>query len=477
MKERATSGRIPLRMGWTERTKRSAAVFVALGLLAVQSAEVDAPARAQVLDEGPPNILVIVTDDQRADTLPYMPKTNAWLGDEGTTFTNAFTSEPLCCPARASIFTGRYPHNHQVKKNGQVGRMDQRTTIQRYLDDAGYRTGIVGKYFIQWPIEQAPPHFDEYAIGRIGVGMLKTNYYGAEWNVNGDVRRVNTYSTTFVKRQAKNFIRRSEAEADAEPWFLYAAVAAPHRPLLPQKKYASEPVPRWRPAPSVYEADRSDKPSWISDRSYKTSFGQRRAQLRMLMSVDEMVDSIMQLLERKGEADNTLVLFTSDHGFFWGEHGATGKGDPYEEGIAVPLIARWPGHIDAGRVDDRLVSLVDIAPTLAEAAGVAPDPAEPMDGTSLLGTTRREQVLVEYFGGRTTPSWAALRTDAVHFIEYYDEMGRVLFREYYDMVNDPYQMKNLLGDRSTANDPSPTDVALLSGLVAAARVCKGSTCP
>ena len=459
---------------------RYAALVVALISLVAQSGGAGgSAARARPLHDGPPNVLVIVTDDMRAELLEYMPKTRAWLGDAGTTYTHAFAAEPLCCPSRASVMTGRYPHNHQVKHNGDVHLLDHSTTLQRYLEDAGYRTGLVGKYFIQWDIQQTPPYFDDFTIGKVGVGSRRTSYYGGLWNVNGHVKRINMYSTEFIRRRSLTFLRRAERNADDTPWFLYVAPAAPHKPVMPAEKYVEAPVPPWQPEPpSLYETDRSDKPTWVQDLRMTRQREKRAGQIRMLMSVDDMVDSIMRQLEESGEADNTLIFFTSDHGYFWGEHGAREKGHPYHEGVAVPLAVRWPGHIDAGEIDDRLVSLVDIAPTVMEAVELDAPMTAPMDGRSLLSSTPREEVFIEFFGNRKAASWAALRTDTVHYIEYYDDAtGAVIFREYYDMVNDPWQMTNLLGDADTANDPAPADLAMLTGLIEAARVCKGPTCP
>jgi arylsulfatase A-like enzyme len=196
----------------------------------------------------------------------------------------------------------------------------------------------------------------------------------------------------------------------------------------------------------------------------------------MMRSVDDMVDSVMRWLEEHDE-ENTLVIFTSDHGFFWGEHGLYGKGDPHSEGVAVPLLVRWSGRVAEGVVDDRLVSLADVAPTVLDAADLEPERTDPMDGRSLFDDARRDRLLIEFFGTKRIPAWAALRTDVYHYIEYYDGDGGTIFREYYDVASDPWQLENAFGDADPDNDPAPVNSALLQGLLEAARGCKGPTCP
>jgi arylsulfatase A-like enzyme len=432
---------------------------------------------AQTPVDEPPNVLVIITDDQRLDLMEDMPKTRRWLGKNGTTFSQAFTTDPQCCPARASLFTGKYPHNHGVEENGQVSKLDLSTTMQHYLDQAGYHTGLVGKYFIRWGLQEAPPDFDDFSMGQIGISARRSNYYDTKWNMNGNIRQVATYSTEFIRRRSLSFLRKSETNSDDTPWFLYMATSAPHKPMLPEEKYWRTPVRPWFPQPpAISETDLSDKPPWFQGYRASGRWGSRRSQIRMMRSVDDMVDSVMRWLKEHDER-NTLVIFTSDHGYFWGEHGLSGKGDPHFEGVAIPLLMRWPDHVESGDVDDRLASIADIAPTVMEAAGVEPDPTQPMDGTSLLSATERDHLLIEFFGTKRTPPWAAIRSNLYHYIVYYDEEGDTLFREYYDVLSDPSQLNNALADADPNNDPSPADAALVEGLLEAARVCKGITCP
>jgi arylsulfatase A-like enzyme len=189
-----------------------------------------------------------------------------------------------------------------------------------------------------------------------------------------------------------------------------------------------------------------------------------------------MVDTVFQTLDANGETQDTLAIFVSDNGFYWGEHKLEEKGEPYYDAIAVPLSMRWPGHVAAGAVDGRLAANIDLAPTVMEATGVSPD--IPMDGRSLLDPVQqRSRMLTEFSGGSLTPSWASLWTPGSHYIEYYDDAGkdqRVRDREYYDLTSDPYELSNLLNDGNTSNDP---EVAPLSAQLAEDRFCTGASCP
>src|SRR5918997_6132814 len=153
-------------------------------------------ASAQARVQSRPNILIIITDDQRRSTIRHMPKTRRWFARGGRHFLRAYATTPLCCPSRASIFTGRYAHNHGVENNALAQTLDQRTTIQRYLQRAGYHTALIGRYLNRWPLEEDPPYFDEWAYFSSSLG----HYYGGRWNVNGRVGTVPGYSTDYIAR-------------------------------------------------------------------------------------------------------------------------------------------------------------------------------------------------------------------------------------------------------------------------------------
>jgi N-acetylglucosamine-6-sulfatase len=188
----------------------------------------------------------------------------------------------------------------------------------------------------------------------------------------------------------------------------------------------------------------------------------------------------MQLLADRGVLDDTLVIFTSDNGFNWGEHGRMSKFLPYEPSMRVPLLVRWPSHIAAGTNTTRLVSYVDILPTILEAANVTPPTgAPPLDGESLLRPTSRTILYGEHHNDPVVPAvntWRMVRTAKAKYIENYSASGAVVFREYYNLVKDPAENTNLLGDTNTANDPPAATITTLASKLAALATCAGSGC-
>jgi len=446
------------------------ASLVAAGLSAAPTMRVQAGPAAG------PNVLIIVTDDQRPrGTIQVMPRTRHWFGSEGTRFSNGYVTTPLCCPSRASIMTGRYAHGHGVNSNGGgpsgAAALDQASTIQRYLAGAGYRTGIVGKFLNGWRVADDPPYFDRWAI-------FPGGYHDRPWNVDGSIRSLRRYSTHVIRSHALRFLDEAEGD-DARPWFLYVATAAPHVNPIAEPAYAGAPVGRWDGNPAVREEDRTDKPAYVRAASRRLSAMRavRRKQLRSLMSVDDLVDAVMRRLEATGEED-TLAFFLSDNGYLWGEHGLQGKGVPYTPSVSVPMYMRWPeGSVAQGRVRRTFAANIDIAPTILETTGIAPDPAYPIDGRSLLGGGQdRDVMFTEEWASSAAPRWASLRTNDYQYVEYYagDGFG-VVFREFYDLRADPWQLDNLLGDADANNDPSHLQLAQLSIELARASRCTGTT--
>jgi arylsulfatase A-like enzyme len=418
----------------------------------------------------PPNVLIIVTDDQRAGTLGLMRNTVRVFQRNGRSYPRGFVTTPLCCPSRSSIFTGLYAHNHGVLSNSQHG-LPQSVTLQRYLHGAGYATAIVGKYLNSWPLKVSPPHFDRWAVGEANT------YHDPQFNVNGSIERLRGYSTELVALKAVRFLRSFE-RADSQPWFLYVAPVAPHLPSTPAAEYAEAAVPGWQRNPAVLEADRRDKPPWVQETtvSHEWIQAKRADQLRTLMSVDDLVGRVARTLGALDERRRTIAVFLSDNGFLWGEHGLKRKDHPYTHSIKVPLLLKWPGHVASGSRDWRYATNVDVAPTILDAASITP--AAPMDGRSLLRPWTRRHLLTEFFrpgdrGG--VPGWASIRTKRMQYVEYYDAArSHVIFREYYRLDRDPWQLTNLLRDGNPGNDP---DVGRLHRLVKHDRVCAGSACP
>ncbi|MDQ4006118.1 MAG: sulfatase [Actinomycetota bacterium] len=425
-----------------------------------------------------PNVMIILTDDHRLDQASprILKKTLRWFRNEGLHFPYAFAPTPLCCPARASIFTGQYAHNTRVETNIEAERLDQRATMQRYLQDAGYRTAMVGKYLHQW--RRDPPYFDDWAMfdwGNLG-------YRKSVFNVGGAIRKVKRYSTDFIGAYTTQLLRAYEAD-DEQPWFIEVAPLTPHAPYDPHKRYRKKKVPRFRGNPAVREDDRKDKPQWVQA---KTRGGIKRArttwrlQQRMLLSFDTMVDKVLSTMRELGEENDTMEFFLADNGFLLGEHGLHQKHSPYSLSVQLPFYVRWPGHFPVGTTDPRVTANIDIAPTVYEAAGIEPDPEFPVDGRSLLQPPERDHVLLEYTHreDRAVPSWASSRTATYQYTEYYDEdLETVIFQEYYDLTNDPWQLTNLMADSDPNNDPPPDLITQLSIQLRNDRRCEGTEGP
>ena len=413
-----------------------------------------APGAAGQTDTAPPNVLIVMTDDQRAmGTLGVMRKTRRWFVRDGVRFQNALATTPTCCPSRASVMTGLYAHNHGVhtSERGQAQNMDQQLTIQHYLRREGYRTAIFGKYLNAWPRDTDPPWFDEWAILSESTAEA---YFNGQWNVQGEMVKLKRYATRIIEKRALEFLRAAEAEDD-QPWLLYLTPTSPHLPATPHPSDARAELPEFVRTPAMLEEDRSDKPQEVQDLEvdWKLIREWRRKQLRSLLSVDEMVGAVFRLLEESGEADNTLAIFMSDNGFLWGEHGLSQKIRPYEASAEIPFLVRWPGHFEPRTTEERLVANVDIAPTVLEAAGIEPD--HTFDGRPFTGDGH-ERVLLEQWKrpDRTVPNWAASRAPGYLYVEYYAEDRLVpAYREYYDLVNDPWELENLFGDVDPMNDP------------------------
>jgi arylsulfatase A-like enzyme len=403
-----------------------------------------------------------------------MPRTDEWFGAQGTAFTWAFATTPRCCPARVSFLTGRYAHNHGIHGEDVIASelaAVEPLMIQRDLHEAGYRTGLFGKFLNNWPNDRNPANFDRWAT------TPRVRYAGAEWNVDGATRVVHQNSTSFIGDASLVFVEEAESD-DGVPWFLHVGFMAPHLPSDVEPRYEDLPVPPLRPSPAMKEVDRRDKPPFVRRRALRTVSeieSRRLPQLRSLVAVDDQVERIMARLEALGELENTIAVFTSDNGFQWGEHSLFGKSTPYLESVHVPLYIRWPGRVAPGAVDDRLVAGIDLAPTLLAAAGLQPT-AEP-DGFDLLDrAANRSRLLLEFreLPPYSVPTWRASVTRSEEYVEYLDDDGRVSFREYYLLENDPHQLVNVLTDGLPGNDP---DIVALSAILERLGSCAGVTCP
>ncbi|MQA99011.1 MAG: sulfatase-like hydrolase/transferase [Actinobacteria bacterium] len=428
-------------------------------------------------DERPPNILVILTDDQPIGLMHAMPKTQRLFEQQGVSFTEAYATTPQCCPSRASILSGRYAHHHGVLNNtrGWAEKLDPETSVAKYLKDEEYETAIFGKYLNLWPEGMDPPYFDSFSILTGGGG----HYSGGTWNVQGESRVIDKYSTTYVEENGLRFLK-SQRDQDG-PWALFLWVSAPHTPTTPEPRYEdaeTRPLPR---DPSRWETDISDKPAIVTKRqaSKAATRDNHRAQQLTLMSVDDMVGQVFDELRSQEAADNTLAFFLSDNGYLFGEHGMRGKSVPYLPAAKIPLMVRYPERLEPSGPNDSLVANLDVAATIMDAAtGKIP---RTMEGRSLLdvagGERLREHLLLEHFGieQKGIPPWASIVTQDFQYNEYYDSSGKRIASEYYDLREDPYQLNNLLAQGATM--PSEANVGRLSRRLVTYRFCAGQSCP
>ncbi|MBB5868246.1 arylsulfatase A-like enzyme [Allocatelliglobosispora scoriae] len=437
-----------------------------LAVLAVTAAGFVASPSATAARPQPPNVLMIVLDDARIDTMPVLAKTRDWVAKDGTCFPEAVATTPSCGPSRATLLSGRYPHNHGVLRQDAIGAYDHGRTLQHELSAAGYQTAAVGKLFNTWPISKRPPGFDHWALQTGG-------YADALFNVDGHGTRA-PYATRFVADQVSRYID-GFAKDSSRPWFIWAGFTAPHSPYTPEPRYAHRDFP-WGGNPAVAETDRGDKPDYVHKYSVSAKEGKatRTAQLRTLLSADDAIDELHDHLADRGLLDDTLVVFLSDNGKVWGEHGLGSKFTPYQPSYRVPLCLSWPGHV-AARTDNRLAATLDVTPTVLDATGIRP--GYTVDGHSLLGSRRRAEILLEYWkdsANGSYPTWSSTyRPGQDQYTEYVDGRGRRTGREFYDLARDPWQLTNLLGDRDAGNDPA---TGTRADELAAARRCAGEQC-
>lgn len=465
-----------------------AASLPGLAMLCCAEAPQEAPA-----ERTRPSIVVIVADDLDARSVEHMPRVGALLAAAGVDFENSFATLPLCAPSRASLLTGRYAHNHGVRHNGGVDggfaelrrRGTEAATVATWLKAAGYHTALLGKYLNGYPggdPSYVPPGWDEWHAVYSDQGSNTYFNYSISENGRAAMRGASAadYETDVLAGKAADLIARWSA--DPRPFFLFIAPPAPHLPAIPAPRHASalEGVSAPR-VPSFDEQDVSDKPAWVRQagplrRRQEAALDQLyRRRLQSLLALDDLVEKVVTELSRRGRLDASYVFFTSDNGFFQGEHRIVqGKAAAYEESVRVPLLVRGPG-LPAGARRAHLVGNIDLAPTLAEIAGAAP-PDDLVDGRSLLPLLGREppaedgwrrELLLDLWpeGEAGVPEYHALRTRDRLYVEY--ATGE---RELYDLVADPFELANRY------DSMRPGAVAPLAARLASLRRCSGPSC-
>src|SRR6056297_1304275 len=430
-----------------------------------------------------PNVLFILTDDQRYDALscmghPHLKTPNIdRLADEGLLFKNHFCTTSLCSPSRASILSGLYAHAHGVVNNFTEYPAEMVSFPMR-LQDTGYKTAYVGKWHMGEENDNPRPGFDHFVTHK-GQGK----YFDTEFNFNGNDRRVVPgYYTHVVTEMAKDWIGKQDSD---EPWLLMLGHKAPHSFYLPEEKYehAFDRVDVQYP-PTAFQLD--DKPAWFKKRLdtwhgiYGPLFDWRkdfpddspeavkdfaamvRAYWGTLLSVDDSVGDLYRFLADSGQLDNTLIIYTSDNGLLEGEHGMVDKRTGHEPSIRIPLVVRYPGLVptDQARVVENLTSTIDFAPSILDICDA--DPIADVHGSSWKDLSRgddsdwRDSFYYEYSYEHQfpyTPNVRALRTDRWKYIRYPHGDGTPdrHMAELYDLKADPSESRNLIDDPKHAD--------------------------
>ena len=466
----------------------------------------------------PPNIVFLFADDHAFQAIgAYGSKVNQTphidrLAREGVLFTAAYCGNSICGPSRATVLTGKHSHANGFRTNDRGTRFDgAQPTLPKYLQAAGYVTGIFGK----WHLESAPTGFDEWMV-HPGQG----DYYNPDFITAGGNKRIEGYATDVTGDLSLDFLQRHKG--GDKPFLLMCQFKAPHRNWMPLPKYRDRfkgtvfPEPdtlfddyagraspaakhkmgvgpdmrpvhdlklpgdgktavggtqRMTPAQreAFYAMYREENDAFLADRPEgraRVSWNYQRYMrdyLACVAAVDDNVGRVLAYLDENGLADNTLVVYSSDQGFYLGEHGWYDKRWMYEESFRMPLLMRWPGRIKPGTVVDRLVQNIDYAPTLLAAAGLAV-PAD-MHGVSVLPLLAdpkapwRDSLYYRYFEAGGEHNVAAHRgvKKGAHKLLHFPATGEW---ELFDLAKDPRELHSVADDPAYASIRKDLEVEL-----------------
>lgn len=440
-----------------------------------------------------PNIVLVLTDDLSWNLVQFMPHVLA-MQQAGVTFADFFVTDSLCCPSRASIFTGRYPHNTGVFRNaGSDGgyevfhaRGHERVTFATALTAAGYHTAMLGKYLNGYRPPQHPP-----AAGWTSWNVVGNGYREFDYNVSEDGTvvyygdRPEDYLTDVLSAHATRFIRQQRSA----PFLIEVATFAPHAPYVPAPRDAKAfPGLHAPQTPAFNAAPDADAPHWLRDHPALSAAdiaeidGDFRKRAQSMLAVDKMIGELQAAVAAIGQAGNTYFVFSSDNGYHMGEHRLRpGKMTAFDTDIHVPLIVTGPG-VPKGVTVDEIVENVDLCPTFAELGGAVAPPE--VDGRSFVPLLHgqkpsdwRSLALVEHRGPDNDPddpdeptprsgnptTYEAIRARSFVYVEYAD--GE---REYHDLAGDPDELRN--GFASLPPERKAALHASLEGL----RKCQGA---
>lgn len=443
--------------------------------------------------DGKPNFVLVNVDDLSTQDMRKLPEITDLVGSQGAIFRNSFVNDPACCPSRTALLRGQYVHNHKVRFNNPATDVfdvpqggwegfryqgHEEDNLATRLQDAGYTTGLYGKYFATYNGSEVPPGWNEFHawFGNRNTTDSGTMMENGEINNYGDWTEENADQTDIVANKAVRFI-----EGASQPFFLYVPERAPHSPSFPPKRYEDALPAASLPTDSrsFNENDVSDKPDYIQGQRKLTpelidryeNINQKR--LQSMLAVRDMLERIIDTLESKGQLSNTYIIFTSDNGYHIGQHRMkAGKLTPYEEDIQVPLQVRGPGVENIESTE--IVGNQDHMPTLLDLAGA--EIPNYVDGRSYAGLLSgnsefdRSRIMFEQYrrpeGAQEIPTYQGVRTDRYKYVEY--ETGE---RELYDLKEDPNELNNLSGDDSVTKKQKA-----LAEKLDALRDCEGEGC-
>jgi N-acetylglucosamine-6-sulfatase len=416
-----------------------------------------------------PNIVLILTDDQRWDTLWSMPNVKKLLVDHGVTFANAFVTNSFCCPSRSTILTGNYSHTTGIYGNrpphgGAVDFHrygDDKSTIATWLQKAGYNTALVGKYLNGYHGRFIPPGWDTWDAFNYGFG-----YYGFQLYQNNHPAQCSgafkcavtypktAYSTNVLAGLATKFIRTAPT---SKPMFLYFAPYAPHLPATPEHRYLNRFFGLRPFRPLNFNKVTASQPAWLKaipplkKRGIKFVAKFRRRQYESLISVDTAVKNVVAALKATGRLHDTMIVFASDNGLEWGQHRfpAAVKRVAYDESIRIPMVIRYDPMTTRPTVDHHLILNTDWAPSWAILAHAEHPKTEGLDFLPLLRPGHghvhwRSGFLLESWDGSPPtpdPTYCGIRSKDYLYTEY---QGGA--QELYNLTKDPAELHNLVSD-------------------------------
>ena len=445
-----------------------------------------------------PNLLVIMTDDQTLESMRTMEVTNAQIGNEGTQFGEYYVSFPNCCPSRATYLTGQYSHNTGVEDNlpplGGVKKFRDSEALPVWLQRAGYFTASIGKYLNGWGNDGTitPPAGWNHWFGLIDPSTY--NYFNYSVSVDGVERhygeRPEDYQTDVLGAEVVATVNSRAGQS--QPWFISFTPLSPHaeKPETPSGESGSgfkwaypRPAPRHdhsakgvsAPRTRSFNEDNSSKPAELKEKEEITPGVEKlidegyRYELETLKATDEWVGKILDALRQTNQLDNTVILFTSDNGYFHGEHRLNfQKYYLYEPAVHLPLMIRGPGF-PKGKQVTQMAANIDLAPTLLGAAGVpVPDSVDGIDLASVVKDPKASAdrpILLENKtnNGRETKG---IQTERYVYLEH--ETGE---KELYDLKVDPDEVTNLTGDPASASVQTR-----LAGRLAKLKTCRHTGC-